>query len=144
MKINFHGLGINAKISELHSAIGLNVLNYIDEIIKDRRRIVNLYDEILNFNSFRRLKIRENTKWNFSYYPVIFDKHEEMIEKLDELKEINVFPRRYFTPSLNQLDFVENCDMPISQKTASTVLCLPLFYKLEEFAQRSIIEVLNR
>ncbi len=142
-EISFHGIGINAKISELHSAMGLTVLNYMPDIIGERKRIVNLYDAKLKFNTFRRIKIRENTKWNYSYYPIIFDSHEEMIKKQDELKEINVFPRRYFTPSLNQLDFVEKCDMPISQKTAAAVLCLPLYNKLEESSQLSIIETLN-
>ena len=46
----FHGLGINAKISELQSAMGLAVLPYMDYIISERKKVVNYYNNNLNFN----------------------------------------------------------------------------------------------
>ena len=37
------------------------------------KKIIERYDSLLNFNKFRTIKIRENTKWNYSYYPIIFE-----------------------------------------------------------------------
>ena len=62
----FHGLGINAKISELQSAMGLAVLPYMDYIISERKKVVNYYNNNLNFNTVKSLQIRENTEWNLS------------------------------------------------------------------------------
>ncbi len=42
--LDFHGLGINGKISELQSAMGLSVLPYMGAIIEGRKNIVEQYD----------------------------------------------------------------------------------------------------
>ena len=68
----YFGLGINAKMSELQAAMGLSVLPYIDQIIANRKRVCDYYTQNLNFTNLSRLKLRANTKWNYSYYPVIF------------------------------------------------------------------------
>ncbi len=57
--MDFHGLGINAKISELQSAMGLAVFDHIDEIFEERKKIVEYYDINLNLNKLQRLKIRK-------------------------------------------------------------------------------------
>ena len=48
--LNFYGLGINGKISELHAAMGLSVLPYMDEIIGNRKKTVDFYNENLDFS----------------------------------------------------------------------------------------------
>ena len=127
----FHGLGINAKISELHSAMGLSVFPYIDEIFTARKNIVDYYDENLNFNHLAKLLIREGTKWNYSYYPVIFESETNLLNVQKLLNESGVFPRRYFYPSLNTLNYVKEKNMPISESIASRILCLPLYKTLQ-------------
>ena len=64
--LEFHGLGINAKISELQSAMGLAVFPYMDHIITEREKVVNFYNENLDFKTVSTIKIRENTVWNYS------------------------------------------------------------------------------
>ena len=49
--LDFHGLGINGKISELQAAMGLVVLESIDEILQEREKVVNYYDENLDFSN---------------------------------------------------------------------------------------------
>src|SRR5690606_523359 len=75
---DFHGVGINAKMSELQAAMGLCVLPYMDEILRYRKQIVEFYDNYLDFNTVTKLKIRESTSWNYSYYPVIFENEEKL------------------------------------------------------------------
>jgi dTDP-4-amino-4,6-dideoxygalactose transaminase len=40
--LEFHGVGINGKISELQAALGLAILPYMDKILEDRKIIVNV------------------------------------------------------------------------------------------------------
>src|SRR5690606_33140901 len=115
---DFHGVGINAKMSELQAAMGLCVLPYMDEILRYRKQIVEFYDNYLDFNTVTKLKIRESTSWNYSYYPVIFENEEKLLEVQKVLNENSIFPRRYFYPSLNQLNYVDCNHLPVSETIA--------------------------
>lgn len=130
--LKFHGIGINAKISELQAAMGLSVLPYMEDIINDRRRVCELYDKLLDFNLLQRLKIRTGTEWNYSYYPIIFASEEKLLKAEKLLNENDIMPRRYFYPSLSSLSYVNNNnDVSVSDDIAPRVLCLPLYYGLE-------------
>lgn len=48
------------------------------------------------------------------------------------LNKSGVFLRRYFYPSLNTLYYVHKVGMPISESIASRVMCLPLYYGLND------------
>ena len=78
--ISFNGLGINGKMSEVHAAMGLTVLNYMDEIFSDRKEITSNYNKKLNFKKFKTISIRNNTSWNNSYYPIIFNNEKLLIK----------------------------------------------------------------
>jgi len=128
----FHGLGINGKISELQAAMGLAVFPYMEEILVERKKVVDLYDTLLDFSKFKKLKIRENTKWNYSYYPVILESEEQLLQVQKRMNDNQIFPRRYFYPSLNTIAYVQNTPMPISEDTAKRILCLPLYVGLSK------------
>lgn len=139
----FHGLGINAKISELQSALGLAVLPYMNHIISERKNVVDFYNNNLNFNTVKSLKIRENTEWNYSYYPVIFDSEETLLRVSEALANDNIIPRRYFYPSLNTIEYTKGEKMPVSESIASRILCLPLYVGISETDLENIIQITN-
>jgi len=124
---NFHGVGINAKMSELQAAMGLTVLPNIDKIFDSRQKVVEFYNDNLDFSKLKKIKIRENTKWNYSYYPIIFENEEVLCRVQNQLNNEGIFPRRYFYPSLNTLNYIERSDMCVSESIASCILCLPLY-----------------
>lgn len=139
----FHGLGINGKISELQAAMGLAVLPYIEHILSERKKVVDFYNQNLDFSQVQTLKIRANTKWNYSYYPVIFKDEATLLRVQKALNEEQIFPRRYFYPSLNTIPYVASVSMPISESIASRILCLPLYVELTEIELVKIVEILN-
>ncbi len=141
--LEFHGLGINAKISELQSAMGLAVFDELDFIYSERKKVVDFYLNKLDFTKLSTMKIRENTQWNYSYFPVIFNSEEELLKVQNRLNESEIFPRRYFYPSLNTIDFVHGASMPISESIASKILCLPLYVGLEKQDLEKITTIIN-
>lgn len=141
--LDFYGLGINGKISELHAAMGLAVFESIETIIAVRKKIVAFYNEHLDFTRLQKLKIRQNTDWNYSYYPVLFESEKKLLEVVTLLNENGIFPRRYFCPSLNTIDYVKGVAMPVSESVASRVLCLPLYVGLEYNAIEKISNLIN-
>ena len=142
--LDFFGLGINGKISELQAAMGLSVLPYIDNIISDRKMIVEFYLNNLNLIKLKFLKIRENTNWNYSYFPIIFESETILLKTQKILNDNDIFPRRYFYPSLNKINYINAQEMPISESIASRILCLPLYFGLIERDLKIIVKLINQ
>lgn len=141
--LDFHGLGINGKISELQAAMGLATLPYIDYIIEERKKVVQYYTSNLDFTRLKKMTLRQNTTWNYSYYPIIFESETQLLKVQKVLNENNIFPRRYFYPSLNKVNYVEYSEMPISERISQTILCLPLSHELECNILEKIVSLIN-
>lgn len=141
--LDFYGLGINGKISELQAAMGLSVFPYNNEIIENRKKVVERYDNFLHFNRFNKLVIKENTEWNFSYYPIVFNTETDLLKCEEILNKEFIYPRRYFYPSLNKLTYVQEQDTIISESISKRILCLPLYTGINIEDQDRIIKLLN-
>ncbi len=125
-------LGINAKQDELNAAMGNVNINYIDAIIADRKRSFEKYDSCLDGRLQRPLE-QADLEYNYAYYPVVFPDEKALLATFAKLAEHDIFPRRYFYPSLNTLPYLsERYDCPVSQDICSRIACLPLFYGLTD------------
>lgn len=142
--LDFFGLGINAKISELQAAMGLAVFPHLSEIILQRKKIVEMYQANLNLNKLTEMKLREGSDWNFSYYPILFSSEKLLLEVLEELNNNQIFPRRYFYPSLNTIDFAKGSEMLISEGISKRIMCLPLYVGLTHFEVLDICSIINK
>jgi dTDP-4-amino-4,6-dideoxygalactose transaminase len=127
----YQGLGINAKMSELQAAMGLAVLPYMPKIIDSRKSVVEEYANTLENTTLQLLRLRSGAQWNYSYYPVLFESEVQMLKAKLALEAKNVFPRRYFYPSLNTLPYLKKIESSLSIKVSERILCLPLDHNLE-------------
>ena len=123
--------------------MGLAVFDNLEHIFEERKKVVDFYLKNLNFDKVSTMKIRENTEWNYSYFPVIFQSEDELLNAQKRLNEAEIFPRRYFYPSLNTIDFVNGETMPISESIASRILCLPLYVGLTEEELKLIVNFIH-
>ncbi|WP_309640376.1 DegT/DnrJ/EryC1/StrS family aminotransferase [Flavobacterium sp.] len=140
---DFSGVGINAKMSELQAAMGLAVLPYMNQILEQRKTIVDFYNNNIDFSKVRTFTIRENAQWNYSYYPIIFKSEADLLKAESVLNKAQIFPRRYFYPSLNTVPFASTQSMPVSEEIAASVLCLPLYAGLTADETKLIVTILN-
>ncbi len=141
--LDFHGLGINGKISELQAAMGLSVLPYMHQILAGRKMVVDYYNEHIDRSALQTLKIREGTEWNYSYYPVIFESEEKLLHVQKKMNENNIFPRRYFYPSLNTINYLRKQEMIISESISKRILCLPLYDKITKETVAVVSNLIN-
>lgn len=141
--LDFHGLGINGKISELQAAMGLSVFPHMDFIISERKKVVEYYQKFLDLSKLGTMKIRENTDWNYSYYPILFKDEAILLSIEAQLLEQDIVARRYFYPSLNNLPYCDNLKMPVSDSIAERILCLPLYVGLETNDIEKIVGIIN-
>lgn len=122
-------LGINAKNSEMHAAMGLANFPYIEKIIAERKKISELYDELLP--NIKKPKKQKGLEYNYAYYPVIFENENQLLRVMKALNKQNIFPRRYFYPSLNKLPYLKGESCPVSEDISLRIMCLPLYVGLE-------------
>ena len=141
--LDFHGLGINGKISELQAAMGLTVLPYMKHITQTRNDIVDFYNNHLDWKKIKKLKLREGINWNYAYFSIIFEREEVLLLKQKKLYEAQIFPRRYFYPSLNKVGYANFSTMEVSESVASRILCLPLYSDLDKESLKLIVKILN-
>ena len=127
---DFDGIGINGKNSEFHAAMGLAVLKHVDSIQKSRKDQYLKYNEKLLGLRINTPKALPNSSPNYSYYPIVFENEEILLKSLHELNNNLIFPRRYFYPSLSTLPYVGPSKVPISDDISKRVLCLPMYYTL--------------
>lgn len=137
----FSGVGINGKNSELHAAMGLANFPYLTDILEKRKQQWERYFENLDKKAgLELLEIRAGSEFNYSYFPIVFTSEEVLMEVVKDLNAHYIYPRRYFYPSLNTLDYVGNQPCPVSEDVSRRVLTLPLYHDLKF----SIIDLISK
>jgi dTDP-4-amino-4,6-dideoxygalactose transaminase len=147
-------VGINAKMNELQAAYGLLQLDYVDEYIEGRRKVVERYREGLkDIEGITYLEEVEGVKHNYAYFPILINKEKYGIsrdEVYDRFKQENIHGRRYFYPLISKFDPYKKLksskgeNLPVAEEKAEEVLCLPLYDGLEEENIDKIIYILNQ
>ena len=81
----------------------------------------------------------EGVLHNYPYFPILID-HKEFGTSRDEvyenLKQYNIFGRRYFYPLISQFPTYRGLpsasaeNLPVAEQVAKQVLCLPIYPQL--------------
>ena len=137
--------GTNAKMTEIHAAIGLCVLDDIDDILYYRKTLSDRYTEKLNKINYIKVAKFENYLFesNNLYYPIIFDTESELIKIQKSLHDEEIQGRRYFYPSLNKISSFSTTSCPLSEDISRRVLCLPLHTDVDFITIDKIIEIMS-
>ena len=136
-------LGTNAKMNEFEAAMGLCVLDDIEEIKEKRKDILEIYrKELKDLVYFQEQN--ENATENYSYFPVVFKTETQLLKVQKALNDENIFPRRYFYPSLDTLEYIEpKQECKISRDISKRILCLPVYVELDFDNQRKNIYIIK-
>ena len=141
---DYYDMGINAKSSEFHAAMGLCVLEDLAEIIESRKHSCKHYDQLLKFDKLQKPQSPFDIDYNYAYYPVVFESEARLLHTMEALSSQQIFTRRYFYPSLNTLPFISHQSAcPVSERISKQILCLPLssYITFEEI--RQICKIVN-
>ena len=141
---DFFGLGINGKNSEFNAAMGLCNLKYIEEILRTREQLSKRYDAQLAGIYLGNQKIRSEVNYNYAYYPVVFESESKLKKMITKLNGEHIFPRRYFYPPLNTLNYLSYAPMPITEDISKRILCLPLYSDLKEQQVDKICSIISK
>lgn len=136
---NIPSVGTNAKMSELHAAIGLLQLNHFAHVRRERGRVDALYRAgLADVGGIAPLAIPASVESNHSYFPLLVgDGYPLSRDGLYErLKAQGIFTRRYFYPLLSNLPMYRDTpsaapvNLPVANAAAARILCLPIYPEL--------------
>jgi len=132
--------GINGKMNEIQAVIGLVTLNHLDEEIEKRKELVSAYQSFLkDVEGISYLTMLPNVKSNYQYFVIrvnqrLFGHSRDYL--YNRFKQYNVFTRKYFYPLCSDypcyrhLPSAVPSNLPVAQKVADEVLCMPLYGEL--------------
>ena len=144
--------GINGKMNELIAAYGLLQLKNFHDEVKRRRTVAELYNKLLiDIRGIKLYPIANNISSNYSYYPILIEsEYPETRDGLYErLKKHKIFTRRYFYPLISDFPTYRSLPsasknlLPIANKIADRVLCLPIYSDLEDNIICRIVDIIN-
>lgn len=144
--------GINGKMSELNSALGLLQLRHTDCALASRRQIEARYREgLTGVAGIAMLPRPAETIGNSSYFPVLVgDEYPLSRDALYlRLKDAGIHGRRYFYPLISDMPMYRGLpsakgdNLRIAGSIAKRVLCLPIYPDLSESEQTSVIQAIR-
>lgn len=145
--------GINAKMNEMQAAYGIIQLNYVDGYIDGRKQVAELYRANLEgIAGLRFLSDMPGVRHAYPYFPVLVDEAEygrARDELYEELKRHGIFGRRYFYPLVSQfptyrgLPSAQPGNLPVAERVAEQVICLPIYPHLPHDDVRRIVDIIR-
>jgi dTDP-4-amino-4,6-dideoxygalactose transaminase len=144
--------GINGKMSELNAALGLLQLKYVDATIARRKQIDSIYcARLRDLQGITCLNAGRGTSTNHSYFPILIGSNYALTrdELYQTLKAQNIYARRYFYPLVTNFPMYRNIpsarpeNLPLANRVAEQVLCLPIYPTLSAGDQDRIIQVIR-
>jgi dTDP-4-amino-4,6-dideoxygalactose transaminase len=145
--------GLSARMSELHAAVGLNQLPYVDSDISKRNALADAYKRGLRkVPGIRFQELNTGCTSTYKDFAVLIDPNEFGLNR-DELSTAldkeNVMTRKYFYPPINMQDCypelkTEENAFPNTSKVSRNVLSLPMFSELTDGQISGAVDAIAR
>ena len=144
--------GINAKMNEFQSAVGLLQLKYVDKAIDQRRRVDETYRARLSHvKGITCLPVSRATRHNYSYFPILVESEYKLTRDglYEWLREHEILARRYFYPLISEFPMYQAAkggnreNLPCAVATAEKVLCLPIYPDMDTERLQKILNLVE-
>lgn len=144
-------IGLNAKLSEFHAAMGLCNLRYIEEEIARRKLICEQYDsQFREIDGLQLFPALDGLKRNYAYYPVVIqDTYGKSRDEIaEELQKHKITARKYFYPLTSAFHCYSGIfhpnKTPVAENIAGRILCLPLYAAMTPHDVKAVCTVLQK
>lgn len=135
-------VGVNAKCSEFHAAIGLSVLDEIENTFNRKKEVFDRYEEMFGSLPVKTLK----SPSAYQVYPIIFDSKKTRDKVQKALKDENVGTRIYYIPTHHQPYFLPLNHQPLPKTDfyAERILCIPFFESITKQEQELVFQIIEK
>jgi len=144
--------GFNGKMNEMQAALGVLQLKYIDEVLKNRKSIAEIYiRELACISGIKTIVNIGVNKSNYAYFPILIEdayplNRDQLIAKF-KANGINV--RKYFYPLLPSMHLIGWSEakvkelLPVAYDLSSRILCLPIYPDIDHEILMKIADILH-
>ena len=138
-------LGRNYRITDFQAALGISQLKKLDEFIRRREEIVEMYNEILeDLHEIETPVVKPYVKPAWHIYTVLLNgiNRDEFFSKM---RERNIGVNVHYIP-IYRFSYYQECfnfnpkDFSVTEEVFNKIVTLPLFPKMEE---EEVISVIN-
>jgi len=146
-------VGINGKMNELQAAMGLAVLEHIEEERQKRAIIKQTYIE--NLKDIPGIKLMPDlpgVRSSYQYFAIRIDEEQfgrSRDNVYEELKKYNVYARKYFHPLCSNYECYKHLpsanqkNLPVANKIGNGVLSMPFYGGLTQKDVKRIAEIVR-
>jgi dTDP-4-amino-4,6-dideoxygalactose transaminase len=132
--------GINGKMNEIQAALGLVILDSVEDERNKRKILVDTYRKCLrNIPGITLLPEHQNWKNSYQYFAIKIDENLFGYSRnyiYEQFKKYNVFARKYFYPLCSNFPCYKHlpsaniANLPVANIIAQQTLSLPLYGEL--------------
>jgi dTDP-4-amino-4,6-dideoxygalactose transaminase len=144
--------GFKSNLSDIQAAIGIHQLQEVETLNDRRRRLMARYRRALE-GMRDKLHMQGIPKYDFVHsghlFPICLQDAEKRDDFMSFLKENSIGATPYYTP-LHLFTYYRDTfgykrgDFPNAEYVGERVVCLPLYYDLEENEQDYIVEIIGK
>jgi UDP-4-amino-4,6-dideoxy-N-acetyl-beta-L-altrosamine transaminase len=138
-------LGRNYRITDFQAALGISQLKKLDEFIRRREEIVEMYKDVLeDLHEIETPVVKPYVKPAWHIYTVLLNgiNRDEFFQKMRERNigvNLHYIPIYHFSYYQEHFNF-NPTDFPVTEEVFSKIVTLPLFPKMED---DEVIYVIN-
>ena len=145
-------IGINGKIDEIRSAIGLLNLKLYKKEQEKRKIVKEHYDKYISkIKGIKIPKLQEGVTNSYQYYPIVIEDDYKYTrdELYKKFREKNIMARKYFYPACSDYECYKDdittklADLSVVNDMKNRVLCLPYYGDLDKNTIDRILELIE-
>jgi perosamine synthetase len=142
---SYHHIGFNYRMPNINAALGLSQLEYLPDLIKAKKHIANVYDDVLmelkNITSMPRLDWGESSCW---LYSIKTANKEISLSLISFLKKRNIEAKLFWNALSIQRPYKKfyNLLQGNSINFSGTIVSIPCSSSLKKEDQLRVIEAL--
>lgn len=147
-----HGMGWNARLTNIQASIGIAQLERLDDFVKIKRKIGDIYNRGLvnNGNYTKPLERTSYGKNIYWVYGVLINKSKLSVSKIvKKLRKAGIETRPFFwplhrQPILKKIGLFKNIKLPVSEYLSKNGFYLPSGLSLNKNQQAYVIKNFNK
>jgi dTDP-4-amino-4,6-dideoxygalactose transaminase len=144
--------GINAKMSEVHAALGLLQLEHFERNRDRRKELAAIYSQELRVvPGIRLVKTDSDHRSNYAFSPILVEDTFPLTrdQLYERLMSYGINSRRYFYPLLSNLSMYQNypsanpTNLPVATEISKRIICLPIYSDLPQETVKHICMIIS-
>jgi dTDP-4-amino-4,6-dideoxygalactose transaminase len=134
-------LGLNFRMSNIHAALALSQLGRLDEYVKHRRKMAQIYDNLLEDKIDIQKYNKEIFYHNYFFYGVLVNNRDQIVKQMND---IGITVKTW--AAIASQECYKQQDPPISKYIADHILLLPIHNQITEeqiqYTAKALIQLL--